>query len=430
MLTIGLTGGIGSGKSAAARMFAELGAAVVDTDAIAHRLTAPGAPALGEIAERLGAEYLQPDGSLDRARLRQRIFADPAAKAQLEAILHPLIRQEAAAQVADSRAPYSLVVVPLLVETGGYRELIQRVLVVDCREETQVARTMARSKLTEQQVHDILANQVTRRQRLNHADDVIDNDGSLAALERQVLELHEKYLELADAQPFLEKETSMPQLQLVSHAICPYAQRVAITLLEKNAPFERTDIDLTNPPEWFPKLSPLGKVPLLQVDGEVIFESAVICEYLDETIPPRLHPADSLARARHRAWIEFASALLGTLWEFNTAQDGETLEAKCKELQAKFTMLEKNLETGPFFAGSEFSLVDAAFAPAFRYFDVYERSTDFGVFAGLEKIQAWRSALAARPSVRQAVSADYPDKLLAFLKARNSEAARRLAAAS
>ncbi len=218
----------------------------------------------------------------------------------------------------------------------------------------------------------------------------------------------------------------MPQLHLVGHAICPFAQRVAIALLEKQAPFERTDIDLANPPGWFREISPLGKVPLLQVDGEVIFESAVICEYLDETIAPRLHPADPLTRARHRAWVEFASALLGTLWEFNTAPDEPALEAKRKELQAKFAVLEKALEEGPYFAGRGFSLVDAACAPVFRYFEIYDRSVDFGVFDGLPKIAAWRSALAVRPSVQQAVASDYPARLAAFLKGRNSEVARRL----
>lgn len=222
----------------------------------------------------------------------------------------------------------------------------------------------------------------------------------------------------------------MPKLHLVSHAICPFVQRAVIALLEKQAPFERTNIDLANPPEWFREISPLGKVPLLQVDGAVIFESAVICEYLDETLEPRLHPADPLARAQHRAWIEFASALLGTMWEFNTAPDGQTLEAKRKELQAKFAILEKSLGAGPYFAGSNFSLVDAAYAPIFRYFGVYERSVDFGVFADLPKVSAWRAALAARPSVQQAVAADYPEKLVAFFRARNSEVARRLAAAS
>jgi dephospho-CoA kinase len=193
---IALTGGIGSGKSAAARLFAELGADVIDTDAIAHQLTAPNAPALTEIASRLGAEYIQPDGSLNRAKLRQRIFSDKAAKAQLEAILHPLIRSQAAALVAASRAPYALVVVPLLIETGGYRDLTQRVLVVDCSEEIQTARTMARSRLSAEQTRAIMGNQATRQQRLSRADDVIDNDGDLAELERQVREMHEKYLRL------------------------------------------------------------------------------------------------------------------------------------------------------------------------------------------------------------------------------------------
>jgi len=196
---IGLTGGIGSGKSAAARLFAGLGADVIDTDAIAHQLTAAGAPALAQIAADFGADILQPDGSLDRARLRQRIFSDPTAKAQLEAILHPLIRLQAAALVAASRAPYALVVVPLLIESGGYRELIRRVLVVDCREATQMARTMARSGLTEEQTRAIMAHQATRQQRLERADDVIDNDGDLAELERQVKEMHQNYLRLATA---------------------------------------------------------------------------------------------------------------------------------------------------------------------------------------------------------------------------------------
>lgn len=221
----------------------------------------------------------------------------------------------------------------------------------------------------------------------------------------------------------------MPKLHLVSHEICPYVQRAVITLLEKNAPFERTSINLAEPPQWFREISPLGKVPLLKIDDEVIFESAVICEYLDETITPRLHPADALARAKHRAWIEFGSALLVTLWEFNTATDAATLEAKRKELAGKFAVLEKTLGDGPYFAGAAFSLVDAAFGPIFRYFEVYDRHVDLGIFADLPKVQAWRVALAARSSVQQAVAADYPEKLLGFLKARGSELARRIAAA-
>lgn len=221
----------------------------------------------------------------------------------------------------------------------------------------------------------------------------------------------------------------MQKLHLVSHAICPYVQRAVIALLEKNAPFERTNIDFDHKPDWFEKISPLGKVPLLQVDGEVLFESAVICEYLDETIAPRLHPADPLERAKHRAWIEFASAILATLWDFNTTPDPATFEAKRGELQARFATVENALKTGPYFAGENFSLVDAAFGPVFRYFDVYDGIADFGVFANTPRVRAWRQALAARPSVRNAVTADYPERLVKFIKSRDSEMARRIAAA-
>lgn len=222
----------------------------------------------------------------------------------------------------------------------------------------------------------------------------------------------------------------MPKLHLVSHEICPYVQRAVIALLEKNAPFERTNIDFNNKPDWFENLSPLGKVPLLQVDNEVIFESAVICEYLDETLAPRLHPADPLARAKHRAWIEFGSSILATIWDFNTTPDPETFEAKRKELQSRFETIEKALKEGPYFAGENFTLVDAVFGPIFRYFDVYDSIADFGVFANTPKVRAWRQALAIRPSVRNAVAADYPQKLIQFIKGRNSELSRRISAAA
>jgi len=196
-LVIGLTGGIGCGKSTAARQFAELGAAVIDTDEIAHRLTAPGTPELTEIFRQFGAAYRLPDGNLDRARLRERVFSDRGAKANLEAILHPRIKQEVVAALGQVKAPYAIVVVPLLLETGGYRDLIQRVLVVDCTEEQQLARTMARSKLLAAAVAAIMANQLSREERLRQADDVLPNRSDAAALRRQVEALHAQYLGMA-----------------------------------------------------------------------------------------------------------------------------------------------------------------------------------------------------------------------------------------
>jgi dephospho-CoA kinase len=194
---LGVTGGIGSGKSTAARLFAECGAGLVDTDEIALRLTQPGQPAVAEIARRFGPEYLTPAGALDRQRMRNHVFSDPAAKAQLEAILHPLIRMQVAEQVRASDAPYVLVLIPLLVETGGYPTLVQRILVIDADEAVQIARTMARSALSEEQVRAIMRTQATREQRLAAADDIIDNNGDLEQLRLQVQALHARYLEMA-----------------------------------------------------------------------------------------------------------------------------------------------------------------------------------------------------------------------------------------
>ncbi|RZI83351.1 MAG: glutathione S-transferase family protein [Rubrivivax sp.] len=216
-------------------------------------------------------------------------------------------------------------------------------------------------------------------------------------------------------------------LTLISHALCPYVQRAAIVLREKGVPFERRDIDLAHKPDWFLKLSPLGKTPVLLVDDQPIFESAVICEYLDETLLPRLHPADALVRAQHRSWVEFASAVLNTIWAFYTAPDEVALLAKAAELRARFEQVETALGQGPYFAGESFSVVDAVFGPVFRYFDVFDRIGDFGVLATSPKVRAWRQHLAARPSVQQAVSADYAELLKAFLLARESALSRRLA---
>lgn len=205
-------------------------------------------------------------------------------------------------------------------------------------------------------------------------------------------------------------------LTLISLHLCPYVQRVAIALTEKQIPFERHYIDLANKPGWFQAISPLGKVPLLQQGEAVLFESAVICEYLEE-IHPRtpLHPADPLQRAQHRGWIEFASAILGDVWGFETARDEATARAKAAALRRKFQQVDAVLGAGPFFAGAPFCLVDAAFAPVFRYFDLFDRIADFGIFDGLGGVAAWRRQLLQRPSVASAVTSDYHRRLLHFL---------------
>ncbi|MBM3356206.1 MAG: dephospho-CoA kinase [Betaproteobacteria bacterium] len=194
---VGITGGIGSGKSSAAEMFAALGAAVVDTDAIARELTQPGGGALTAIRDAFGAECIAPDGGLERAAMRRLVFRDPAAKARLEAILHPLIRAESRARLAAAREPYVIVVVPLLFETGAYEDIVDRVLVVDCSEDEQIRRTIGRSGLQEEEVRAIMAAQLPRAARLERADDVLHNDKGMEALREQVLELHAKYLTLA-----------------------------------------------------------------------------------------------------------------------------------------------------------------------------------------------------------------------------------------
>ena len=209
-------------------------------------------------------------------------------------------------------------------------------------------------------------------------------------------------------------------LTLVSFDLCPYVQRAAIALAEKGVPFERRDVDLANKPDWFEAISPLGKVPLLQVDDEVLFESAVIVEYLEETQAPRLHPAEPLVRARHRAWMEVGSSILADIWTLETTPDRAAFDAKALSLRDKFRRLEAVLDRGPYFGGAHFSLVDAVFAPAFRYFDVFDRFVDLGTFTDLPKVQAWRRALAARRSVKSAVVVDYEVRLEAFLRRQES----------
>lgn len=216
------------------------------------------------------------------------------------------------------------------------------------------------------------------------------------------------------------------RLTLISHKLCPYVQRAAIVLAEKGIAFERIDVDLSNKPDWFLRLSPLGKTPVLLVGGEAIFESAVICEYLEDTTLPRLHPGNALQRARHRAWMEFGSAVLNTIAGFYNAPDEQALHGKAAELRSRFEQMEAALGDGPNFSGCEFSVVDAVFGPIFRYFDVFDVVVDFGIFEATPRVRAWRAALAARPTVRDAVDPAYPRLLQRFLVERDSALSARM----
>jgi len=211
-----------------------------------------------------------------------------------------------------------------------------------------------------------------------------------------------------------------PELTLVSHHLCPYVQRAAIALSEKNVAFTRRDVDLANKPDWFLKVSPLGKTPVLIANDMPIFESAVILEYLEETTVGPLHPGDALTRAQHRGWVEFASQVLNDIAGLYNAADEAAFAVKVRALRTRFERLEATLGEGPWFGGDKFSLVDAAFGPVFRYFDVFDTIGDFGILTGLTKTVAWRSSLADRPSVRAAVAPDYAARLRDFLIRRQS----------
>jgi glutathione S-transferase len=220
----------------------------------------------------------------------------------------------------------------------------------------------------------------------------------------------------------------LPELTLVSHVLCPYVQRAAIVLAEKGVPYTRRYVDLSAKPDWFLAVSPLGKTPVLLAGGEPLFESAVICEYLDETLAPPLHPAAPLERARERAWVEFGSAVLNTVAAYYHAADDSALRARRGELAQRFAQLEAAAaRTGPWFAGERFGLVDAAFGPVFRYLDVFEHWGEPELTTGLPRVRAWRRALAQRPSVQQAVGADYGERLTGFLLARGSALSHRIA---
>ena len=193
---VGLTGGIGSGKSAVSDQFAALGATVVDTDVIARELTDRGGAAVAEVERIFGKEFIA-GGAMDRKRMRDHVFADPAAKRALEGLLHPMIRAESARRSVAASGPYVIHVVPLLIESPDYRRRVDRVLVVDCPEDTQVERVRARSGLSVDEVRAIMRSQASRAERLAAADDVIDNSGPRDALRKQVAALHQKYLQFA-----------------------------------------------------------------------------------------------------------------------------------------------------------------------------------------------------------------------------------------
>jgi glutathione S-transferase len=219
----------------------------------------------------------------------------------------------------------------------------------------------------------------------------------------------------------------MTPLTLVSHALCPYVQRAAIVLAEKGVSFERRWVELDRKPDWFLAISPLGKTPVLLAGDVPVFESAVICEYLEDTLAPALHPAEPLRRAVERGWMEYGSAVLNTIWSFYTAPDEAALEGRRAALRAQFEQVEAALDHGgPWFAGPRFGLVDAVFGPVFRYFDVFESLGEPNLFEGLPHVQRWRGALASRPSVRGAVLPDYAERLTLFLRKRGSALSRRI----
>jgi glutathione S-transferase len=209
-------------------------------------------------------------------------------------------------------------------------------------------------------------------------------------------------------------------LKLISHKLCPYVQRAVIALTEKDVAFERVDIDLANKPDWFLGVSPLGKTPVLMVGEHAIFESVVILEYLEETQDKPLHPAGPLRRAEHRAFIEFGSAVLNDIAGLYSAPDEAAFKAKAGQLEARFARLETRVAAAPWFDGESFSLVDAVFGPVFRYFDVFDTIGEFGILANKPKLARWRERLAERPSVRSAVSPDYPALLRDFIERRYS----------
>lgn len=211
------------------------------------------------------------------------------------------------------------------------------------------------------------------------------------------------------------------EITLISHKLCPYVQRAVIALQELGIDYQRIDIDLDNKPGWFNTLSPLGKVPVMVVDNEtVLFESAAIAEYVNDIGGGQLLSSTSVDKARQRAWIEFASATLNNIGQLYSALDETQYKNMVQELNKKWSLVELNLSETGFFSGNNFSLVDAAFAPVFRYFEVFEQFTEFKFLNRHSKISSWRKKMAQRTSVIGAVSQDYPELLTSFVSIRNT----------
>lgn len=216
----------------------------------------------------------------------------------------------------------------------------------------------------------------------------------------------------------------MYRLHLISFDLCPFVQRSVITLLEKQVPFEVTYIDLADKPDWFLKISPFGKVPVLKVDDEhVIFESAVINEFVDEVTPGSLHPADPVRKAHNRAWIEYASALIVDGYLLSMAPDEDRARSLAETVRERLRRFEGELAEGPFFNGAGFSLVDAATAPALqRLVWLEDIEPSLKLFADLPRVQRWRDALLERPSVRASTKPDIRDRFVDYLRGRGSPA--------
>ena len=218
----------------------------------------------------------------------------------------------------------------------------------------------------------------------------------------------------------------LPHFKLISFALCPYVQRARIMLLEKNIPYDIEYIDLRSPPPWFLDISPLEKVPVLLADDKPLFESMPICEYLDEITPGSLHPADPFKKAQNRAWIEYGNDILNLTYQFFNAKDETAFKRLVANLWDRFETLEETLDTCPFFNGEAFGIIDAVYAPIFRFHVAVRQYADFKFFEDTPKVTRWTEALLARPSVKNSVPDTYETDLDTYLKKRDSLLGERI----